>query len=272
MELLIFQNGFFAERFVANLMNYPNSCPSYGACGIDACTQCKAKIYSFTKNIVAVYSLPDPKTMPDFIENPKDFLPKKVAEADVAILINIHPDILASMPSYLEGKVSAVIVPTEEPSWCKAGLRKQISEKFLDLKIEFEAPKPFCSFKPSTKILKKFYEEFKVGYPEFEIDMEDGRIRSVRVLKSQPCGAAWYIAVKLRNKKFENMRELWSAISEAHHSFPCTASMEKDVEYGDTLLHVAGYIARHSVDKALKYTGDEEIPSNLTKVVFGGEA
>ncbi|MEM4524508.1 MAG: DUF166 family protein, partial [Archaeoglobaceae archaeon] len=132
--------------------------------------------------------------------------------------------------------------------------------------IEFLAPKPFCSMKKSGKrIIDRFIEEFGIGYPKFEI--EDGK---VRVLRSQPCGAAWYIGIKLRGFDFSNyeIRELWKLVSEAHHSYPCTASMEKDMEYNDTLLHVAGYIARHAVDEAIGYKGDEEIPVQLRKVVI----
>ncbi|MFZ3113460.1 MAG: DUF166 family protein [Methanothrix sp.] len=41
-------------------------------------------------------------------------------------------------------------------------------------------------------------------------------------------------------------------ISEAHHSYPCTGSMERDNELGDTVLHVGGYIIRDAVESGLK--------------------
>ncbi len=269
LKLVIFYNGFFGERFIANLMNYPNSCPSYGACGIDGCTQCKENVYSFTKNIVAAFGMVDPSTMPDFIENAEDFLPKYIPEADVAIAINLHPDVLVALPEKLFGKVKALIVPVEESKWCSPGLAKQLREKCDEVGIEFEAPKPFCNLRESRRhpTINRFIKEFGLGYPEFEIIKEDGKISEVRILRSEPCGAAWYIGVKLRNFKFESMRELWNQIAEAHHSFPCTASMEKDIEYNETLLHIAGYIARHAVNKALGYEGDEDIPEHIEDIV-----
>lgn len=270
LRIVVFHYGFFGERFIANLMNYPNSCPSYGACGINLCTQCKEKLYSFSKNIIASYSMVDPKTLPSFIENAEDFLPKFIPECDVSIAINLHADILSALPSKLEGKTSALIVPVEEPRWCASGLAKQIEEKCESLGIEFLAPKPFCNMRKTGKrIIDKFIEEFGIGYPEFEIEIVNGR-GNVRILRSQPCGAAWFIGVKLRGFDFSEytMRELWNTVSEAHHSYPCTASMERDMEYNETLLHVAGYIARHAVDKALHYEGDEEIPEHLKKIVF----
>lgn len=269
LGLVIFHYGFFGERFIANLMNYSNSCPSYGACGINSCTLCKEKLYSFSRNIVASFSMVDPKTLPSFVENAEDFLPRFLPEADVAIAINLHADILSALPEKLAGKVSALIVPVEEPKWCTPGLARQLKEKCESLGIEFLAPKPFCAMRKSgQRVLDKFIEEFGLGYPEFEIEIDNGRGK-VRILRSQPCGCAWFIGVKLRGFDFSDyeMRELWNTVSEAHHSYPCTASMEKDIEYGETLLHVAGYIARHAVDRALRYTGDEEIPEKIKSLI-----
>lgn len=270
LKIIIFYNGFFGERFIANLMNYHNSCPSFGACGIDACTQCKENVYSFSKNIVATYGMLDPATMPQFIEDAEDFLPKNIAKADVAIAINLHPDVLAALPEKLVDKVKALVVPVEETKWCPKGLAKQLEDKCKELGIEFAAPKPFCTLSPSNEhpTINRFIEEMGMGYPIFDIEHENNKINSVRIVRSQPCGAAWYIGVKLREFEFTNFRELWDRISEAHHSFPCTASMEKDSEYNETLLHIAGYIARHSVDRALGYMGDEDIPEHIKNIIL----
>ncbi|MCS7143665.1 MAG: hypothetical protein NZ879_01440 [Archaeoglobaceae archaeon] len=266
LKIIVFHYGFFGERFIANLMNYTNSCPSYGACGINACVRCKENLYSFSKNIIASFSMVDPKTLPSFIENAEDFLPKSIPESDVAIAINLHADILSFLPKKLEGKVPALIVPVEETRWCSPGLVKQLEEKCEIYGIEFLAPKPFCRMKKSgKKIIDRFVEDFRIGYPEFEIEMGKG----FRVLRSQPCGAGWYIAIKLRGFDFSNytIRDLWNLVSEAHHSYPCTASMEKDIEYDETLLHVAGYIARHAIDRAIGFDGGD-FPEHLKNIIL----
>lgn len=46
--------------------------------------------------------------------------------------------------------------------------------------------------------------------------------------------------------------DLRERISEAHHAYPCTGSMERDAELGDTVLHVGGYIIRDAVEGGLK--------------------
>ncbi len=275
LRLVVFQYGFFGEKFIANLMNYPNSCPSYGACGIDACAQCKDGLYSFSKNIISVFSMPDPTTMPDFIENPEDFLPKFIPEADIAIAINLHPDVLAVLPEKLKDKVKALVVPVEEPRWCSPGLAKQMKEKCDETCLEFASPKPFCNLRESEEhpTINRMIREMGIGYPEFEIEiLEDGKAY-VKILRSEPCGCAYFIGIKLRSFDFTpvkegKMRELWNAIAEAHHAYPCTASMERDNEYNETLLHIAGYIARHAVDKALGYEGDEDIPEHIKDIVL----
>ncbi len=275
LKLTIFYNGFFGERFIANLMNYKNSCPSFGACGIDACVQCKENVYSFSKNIIATYGMIDPANLPDFIENAEDFLPKKIVKADIAIAINIHPDLLIALPEKLaEQNYKAYIVPVEESKWCSPGLAKQIKEKCDELGIEFAAPKPFCLLREKDEhpTINRFVREMGIGYPKFEIDLEeiDGRkkIKNVRILRSEPCGAAWFVGVRLREFEFETIRELWDRVAETHHSFPCTGSMEKDREYNETLLHIAGYSVRHAVDIAIGYDGDEDIPEHIKKIVI----
>ena len=45
--------------------------------------------------------------------------------------------------------------------------------------------------------------------------------------------------------------DLRERISEAHHSYPCTGSMERDSELGGTVLHVGGYIIRDAVESGL---------------------
>ena len=278
LRVTVFYHGEFGERFIANLMNYRNSCPSFGACGIDECVQCKENVYSFSRNIIASFGMIDPLNMPDFIEEPDDFLPKEIPEADIAIAINLHPDILISLPERLSDLgYRAYIVPVEEPRWCSAGLAKQIKERCSELRIEFAAPKPFCILRESDEhpTINRFIREMGIGYPEFEIDIEKTddwkRIASVRIIRSQPCGCAWYVGIRLRELEFSEIRELWDVVAEAHHSYPCTASMEKDNEYNETILHIAGYAVRHAVDKAVGYRGDEEVPEHIRHIIYGDQ-
>jgi len=59
------------------------------------------------------------------------------------------------------------------------------------------------------------------------------------------------VAKQLESVEVENKLELYDRISEYHHSYSCTASMEKDREIGDMILHKAGYLIREAVEKEL---------------------
>jgi hypothetical protein len=46
---------------------------------------------------------------------------------------------------------------------------------------------------------------------------------------------------------------LYDAIARAHHSYPCTATMNTDPETKEPILHMGGYIIREAVENALKH-------------------
>jgi len=264
MKIAVFYHGSFGERFIANLVNYPNSCPSFGACGLEHCINCKN--YSYSQDIVGVFEMEDPAGMPEFIDEMRDIhnilgSHNTSIQSDVVVAIHMHPDVLLALPDSISA--DALIVPIEDPEWYPKGILVELERKCERLGIEFSAPKPFCILRErnDTPTINEFIRHFRIGFPKFRIH------NGVEVLRSEPCGAAWFVAIRLRWFDFENMRELWDRISEAHHSFPCTASMKKDSEYGDSLLHVAGYILRHAVDEAVGYEGDEEIPEKLMDII-----
>ena len=55
-----------------------------------------------------------------------------------------------------------------------------------------------------------------------------------------------------RDLMMSDIKDYKETISSAHHAYPCTASMEKDAQIGDTILHEAGYIIRKSVEEAME--------------------
>ena len=70
--------------------------------------------------------------------------------------------------------------------------------------------------------------------------VENGRITKANVIASGACGSTYYIARWLLGRSLEDDL-LTEVISKRLHSFPCTASMERDPELGDdTPLHIAG--------------------------------
>lgn len=235
----------FGERVLGNLMNYSTFCK---ACDL-ACEHCRTVYGSFASDIFWVYQLPS--DLPTFIDDPLTYLPSpaELPELDVLLVVGIHPDLFAAVPSLLKGKVLAVIAPLESKDWCPPGLRKQVADRLAELGIESAFPKPFCSLTPQgLKVVDMFIARYRIGRPLMEVAVKKGVIKEARVIRSAPCGATWYIARQILNRHVDEVEE---AVAKAHHSYPCTGSMVVDPEVGDTILHKGGYLAREAAKDAL---------------------
>jgi hypothetical protein len=254
LNLIFIYSGEFAERVIRNLINDPSFCKS---CGL-YCDSCKYNVYSFVRNIRAAIQLPKPSELPAFIDNPEGYMPKKVPKADLCVASGLHKDLLLELPKHTrKAGVKGLIVPIEDFNEVPSGLRKQVEEKCLDFGLENAFPKPFCSLEPSEDkpTVSRFIYEMKVGKPSLKITIaKSGKkevIESAVVRRSAPCGSTWYIAKKLVGVEVKK-EILYDAIAKAHHSYPCTATMNIDPEVKEPILHIGGYIIREEVEKALK--------------------
>ena len=261
MELEFLYSGDFGDIVIGNLVNYSTFCR---ACG-EACVECRAG-WSYADRIVAAVRLPPPESLPHFLDDPGSFL-LDIIPADVLIAMNVHADVLLSLPKALEDLgIPALIAPAESPRELPVGVRQQLREECEMHDIEYAFPKPFCALDPEDpaisrfKTIRRFVEEFKIGKPKLQIAVENEVISGVTVLRSAPCGSTWFVARKITGLRTpsadaafhdDTVRALFDAISKAHHSYPCTASMELDKELEDTILHKAGYLIREAVLEAL---------------------
>ncbi|HID20407.1 MAG TPA: thymidylate synthase [Methanophagales archaeon] len=249
MDLIVIYSGDFGERVIGNLINYSTFCISCA----EACTHCKEAKYGFADSIKGFFKLTDPSLLPVFIENSaSEYLPKELPNTDIAIVSEIHNDILLELPLMLKDLgIKAMIVPQESAAMIA---RPQVEELCDREGIEIAFPKPFCDLQPQENkpTIRRFVSEFKIGRPEVRVEVDrKGRVVHVEVLRSAPCGSTWFVAKQLEGLEVENREELYDRISESHHSYPCTASMERDREIGDTILHKAGYIIRAAVEAVL---------------------
>ena len=254
LTLIFIYSGEFAERVIRNLINDPSFCKS---CGL-YCDSCKYGVYSYVKNIRAAIELPSPAELPTFIDNPEAYMPKKIPKADLCISSGLHKDLLLELPYVIEkAGVKGLIVPIEDFMEVPSGLRRQLEEICVELGLESAFPKPFCSLEPAEgkPTISKFVNELKVGRPQLEISIirrgNSEVIGSTVVRRSAPCGSTWYVAKKLIGT--ETKRDiLYDVIAKAHHSYPCTATMNVDPETKEPILHLGGFIIREEVEKALK--------------------
>jgi len=254
LTLVFIYGGEFAERVIRNLINDPSFCKS---CGL-YCDSCKYNVYSYVRNIRAAMQLPSSSELPAFVDNPEKYMPKALPKADLCIASGLHKDLLLELPHHLQKVgIKGLIVPIEDFAEVPSGLRKQVEEKCQELGLESMFPKPFCSLEPAKDkpVISRFVNELRVGRPSLEIlTAERGKrevIEAAVVRRSAPCGSIWYVARKLIG--VETKREiLYDAVAKAHHSYPCTATMNVDPEAKEPILHIGGYIIREEVEKALK--------------------
>jgi hypothetical protein len=254
LALVFIYSGEFAERVIRNLINDPSFCKS---CGL-YCDSCKYSVYSYVRNIRAAIELPSPSELPAFIDKPEEYMPKKIPRADLCIASGLHKDLLLELPHYIQKVgVKGLIVPIEDFNEVPSGLRKQVEEKCRELDLESAFPKPFCSLEQAREkpTISRFLAQVKVGRPLLEISIaKRGKyevVNSAIVKRSAPCGSTWYVARKLIG--VGTRREiLYDAVAKAHHSYPCTATMNVDPEAKEPILHIGGYMIREEVEKALE--------------------
>lgn len=261
MDLGIIYSGKFGERFLHNLA-FPKFCAKFGACGIDLCDYCKD--YDFSSHIAFALEIPDPSALGIYVEKPEDVVSQFFC--DVLIAINVHPDILASLPSL--GEFRALLIPACDQRWCSPGLRNQISRTCTELGIEFASPKPFCSLLPSGKFIAKFCDEFAIGRPEFRVELKGNTIANVKVVRNDPCGSAYYVAKMMRGFVIEKPEELYKEVHQHQCAYPCMASMERDVELKEAPFHLAGYIMVYNFCKAIGLDARDFVPEHFKKLVI----
>jgi len=244
----------FMERVIRNLINDPCFCQS---CGL-YCDSCKYNVYSFVRNVRAAIQLPAPSDLPAFIDNPEEYMPRKLPKADICLASGLHKDLLLELPQHIKNAgIKALIAPIEDWQEVPMGIRKQLAEKCRELGLECAFPKPFCTLEPEKDkpTIARFIKETKVGRPLLEISTtkigNDEVIEYAAVIRSAPCGSTWYIARKLAGVSTKQ-DVLYDAIAKAHHSYPCTATMVTDPETKEPILHIGGFTIREEVDKALE--------------------
>ncbi|MFX1391207.1 MAG: DUF166 family protein [Promethearchaeota archaeon] len=265
------------QKFVGNLINNKEFCK---ACEVleqnVKCDKCREYVKSFASSIYFYEKIG--VNIPEFVEEPEEFLPKNLPPIDFLLVVGIHQDLLSGLPSYLRRlNVKAVIIPVEDPKWVPPGLQVQVLEEFEKYSIQAAFPKPFCALskeqneynKIGFNLTKKhnfideFIDNFKIGEPvvSFLLSKDGESIENVCVIQSAPCGSTYYICQQLKSKYFKNGKSgnlsLNERISKAHHAYPCNASMDQDSILKDSILHVGGYLVRNAIRRELNLEENE---------------
>ncbi|UGV40355.1 DUF166 domain-containing protein [Methanococcoides orientis] len=137
-----------------------------------------------------------PAYLPDFIDEPDEFFSgldfdTKVFDADIIITYSLHPDITPQI-ARMAGKagVRALIVP--------GGASKAPVKELEDISKEYgifiEVDEICCNVAsdPATDDFTCFF-----GNPVLDVEIKDGMIAKVNVIRGAPCGSTWHLAEAL---------------------------------------------------------------------------
>lgn len=245
MKIYILYGNEFGEKVAGNLINFSTFCTSCG----DACEHCRRDYGSFANYIYGLHKIP--QDLPPYLENPEDYFPRNPPKCDLLIVVGVHQDVLASISVLAESMgVKGVIVPIEDGSWCPIGLQRQVERSLEEMGVASAFPRPFCVLEErgTNDIIDLFIKKCKVGRPVVEVEVQGDMIAKGRVLRTAPCGSTFYVMQQIKLTRIYRLNE---KISEAHHAYPCTASMQYDKVIGDTYLHIGGYAIRKAVKEAI---------------------
>lgn len=204
-----------------------------------------------------------PTTYPLIIDYPEDYIPDDLPPADLVLAFGEHKGVAELIPEIVKSTgARSVIAGADSEAWLPRGLARQLREWLERMDVVCVTPKPLCSLTENDymvtrrkriayqdDLIAEFASHF--GQPDIEltVDPETRVISAADVKRDAFCGCARYTAQKLLGVSADQA-EFEAGM--AHHHYPCLASMGKDIDFNDTLMHVSGNIMRDNVAEGVK--------------------
>lgn len=204
-----------------------------------------------------------PAVLPPVIDYPEEYLPDHFVSTDLILSFAEHKGVAELLPDIaaLSG-AKAVIAAIDNEAWLPRGLARQLRGWLEAMDVAVATPKPLCAltetqywiarrvkFEITSPLIAEFARHF--GRPELVIstDPDSRRITAVDVKRDTVCGCARFVAQGLVGISADDASEKAGLL---HHHFPCLASMGKDQDYNDTLMHVSGNLLKDDVEKQVR--------------------
>ena len=204
-----------------------------------------------------------PAIFPLVIDYPEDYLPKELPPTDLLLsfaeqrgVAELLPDIVAMTGA--QGVIAAI----DNEAWLPRGLATQLRGWLEKMSIPCATPKPLCSLtehdygvtrrqriRYDSPLIAEFARYFGQPSLQIQIDPQTRTILSAQVTRDAVCGCARYVAERLVGLSVDEAEEKAGLL---HHHFPCLASMGKDPDFGDTLMHVSGNVLKDNVSEQVK--------------------
>ncbi|MDW8072534.1 MAG: DUF166 family protein [Anaerolineae bacterium] len=204
-----------------------------------------------------------PAVLPPVMDYPEDYLPAQLPAADLILAFGEHPGIAELIPEIARMTgAQAVIAPVDNEAWLPRGLARQLRGWLADMGVACVTPKPLCSLTEhdygiwrrerltySHPLIAAFARHFGQPQLRIQVDPETRTIAAVEVVRDAVCGCARYVAERLIGVAVDEAEYQAGML---HHHYPCLASMGKDPDFGDTLMHISGNLLKDHVAAQVK--------------------
>jgi hypothetical protein len=225
LRLIVFTQGSYGERILENLrLRAPHD-------------------WEIEESII-------PRNLPSMIEEPEELIEglELSGEWDLVLYMGESPSAFTLIPSILDKlKVRGVIAPVDDYEWLPRGLERQVGDEVEEMGVKIVFPRTFCTLVPvGVPHIDTFAEVF--GAPGLKVEVVDGEVSCVDVLRGAPCGSTHYMAEKLPGTSIGDAKPRAGTLVQI---YPCLASRRVDRFFGDSPIHVAGKLAEKAFEKAL---------------------
>lgn len=217
-----------------------------------------------------------PAGFPLVIDYPEDYLPETLPASDLILSFAENKGVAELLPdvSKMTG-AKAVVVAIDSETWLPRGLARQLHGWLARMDVACATPKPLCSLtethysvarrkkeEHNSPIIAEFAKYF--GKPELKLTLDEmtRTISAVEVKRDSVCGCAHFVAEGLVGISFDEAEEKSGLL---HHHHPCMASMVKDSDFSDTLMHVSGNLMKNDVGDQIKPYKQFVIPGELSE-------
>jgi hypothetical protein len=203
-----------------------------------------------------------PTALPLIVDYPEDYIPETLPQADLLLAFHEHKGVAELIPEVAEMTgAQAVIAPIDNLAWLPTGLANQLRGWLERIGVASVFPKPLCSLTETHYNVRRYREAYDhplirefaryFGQPDLKlsVDPESRAITGAEVVRDAVCGCARFVAEKLVGMSADEAEQKAGL---AHHHFPCLASMVKDPDFGDTLMHVSGHLLKDNVGEQVK--------------------
>lgn len=166
--------------------------------------------------------------LPPVIDDTSEYFPESL-DADIVLDYLKHPD--------LSHDLAALCKKADIPMIASG--KKTVVEGTLT--------PPICCALARHDHLGSYGDQF--GYPEFDVSVEKGKIKDIRVIRGAPCGATWDAVQKIVGMAVDEAPVRFGLDTQ----FFCTADPANwDPIGGKSPVHLAADIHRAALIKALK--------------------